>query len=554
MMKKKVIFWIFFVLIGSSLYATDHSGYIDSDETWMPEDNPHVIIDWVAVNDGIVLTILPGCIVTFDAGTHLDIRGHLVSEGTVTDPIQYTSNSSSPVAGVWDGVQFETSSTGGSLTHCLFEYGGDEYGMILIQCDDVSIFDCDFSESSNYFVEVWFSKTVIIERCSFDGCPTYPVSVSMGTVHNLKNNTFSNNTNNAIEVKSGTLPGTRGYRWVNQGVPYAITAWVNIDPGAVLNLDPGCIIKFGGDEFIHVHGTINSVGTQSMPIVFTSLKDDTYGGDTNGDVDMSIPQPGDWRYINFWADAATPGSFKNTIFRYGGAFSGGVDEGMLVFHKYPAEIVGCTFEYAQEAAIRYDWTQFPGEILYCNFNENYMAVDYNSGIDPGNWINAPYNWWGHDTGPYDPSSADGYSNPDGLGDRVTDYVKYWPMLIQPYDPNPGGTLGVTLIMPQTMYTAGDTFYLDAVVNNPTQTEYDPVYLFVILDVYATYFFAPGFSMNLDYYTTSAYSGAYQISILPRFTWPSNAGNADNIRFYGAMTDPEISHIIGDYDVATFGWQ
>ena len=39
-------------------------------------------------------------------------------------------------------------------------------------------------------------------------------------------------------------------------------------------------------------------------------------------------------------------------------------------------------------------------------------------------VQAAYNWWGHPSGPYHPST-----NPGGLGDRVSDGVAYDPWLV-----------------------------------------------------------------------------------------------------------------------------
>ena len=44
-------------------------------------------------------------------------------------------------------------------------------------------------------------------------------------------------------------------------------------------------------------------------------------------------------------------------------------------------------------------------------------------------VNAEHNWWGDDTGPYDPSDdrgSGGLYNPYGRGDKVSDHVDYDP--------------------------------------------------------------------------------------------------------------------------------
>ena len=75
---------------------------------------------------------------------------------------------------------------------------------------------------------------------------------------------------------------------------YIVSNNVTVASGATLTLQPGTVIKFNTGCSLTVNGTLDAQGTRAAPIVFTSLKDDEHGGDTNGDGDKTYPWAGDW--------------------------------------------------------------------------------------------------------------------------------------------------------------------------------------------------------------------------------------------------------------------
>ena len=95
----------------------------------------------------------------------------------------------------------------------------------------------------------------------------------------------------AVTNVSGTI--TSNATWRGKNI-YRITSNVTIRNGVTLTIAPGCIVKFDSGCSITVNGTLDAQGTRAAPIIFTSIKDDSVGGDTNGDGDKTMPQPGDW--------------------------------------------------------------------------------------------------------------------------------------------------------------------------------------------------------------------------------------------------------------------
>jgi len=76
--------------------------------------------------------------------------------------------------------------------------------------------------------------------------------------------------------------------------PYIVQGSMAIDSGVTLTIEPGAIFKFENDATLNVNGTLAAQGNAANSIIFTSYKDDRYGGDTNGDGNASMPDRGDW--------------------------------------------------------------------------------------------------------------------------------------------------------------------------------------------------------------------------------------------------------------------
>jgi hypothetical protein len=112
--------------------------------------------------------------------------------------------------------------------------------------------------------------------------------------------------------------------------------------------------------------------------------------------------------------------------------------------------------------------------------------------------------------------------------------------------------GCTIAMPSSEFGPGDPCSCTVTVCNLTGSVLNGYPLFVVLDVYGSYFFAPDFS-GFAYYQMEFGSGITSVQVLPEFEWPAGAGTANDILWYAALTDPGISQLYGSWDSFGFGW-
>ncbi|OGU13188.1 MAG: hypothetical protein A2076_07915 [Geobacteraceae bacterium GWC2_53_11] len=92
-----------------------------------------------------------------------------------------------------------------------------------------------------------------------------------------------------------------------------------ISTSSTLTIEPGTVIKFkqGTSLYTMPGGAIVADATSAAtPIIFTSIKDDAYGGDTNGDAAATVSAKGDWGYIRITTNGSV---FNNCRIMYGGS-------------------------------------------------------------------------------------------------------------------------------------------------------------------------------------------------------------------------------------------
>ena len=129
-------------------------------------------------------------------------------------------------------------------------------------------------------------------------------------------NLLTGNTFDRLELRGNTL--TRSVELDTSLVYYQVTGTAIVGTGVQLRLQPGVVWKFSS-SILQVSGALTAVGTAGNEITFTSYRDDSVGGDTNGD-GPSAGQRNDWNRIEFTSTVLTfLTSLEHVVVRYGGS-------------------------------------------------------------------------------------------------------------------------------------------------------------------------------------------------------------------------------------------
>jgi hypothetical protein len=491
----KIIFVFSLICLPVFAFAeTPVSVYINSDIVWNSSGSPYVIESTVTLGAGATLTIEQGTIVKFGPYGELDINGSLVTHSTLRNGVIFTSltddvggdtnedgASTTPNANSWSGITFQNGSTG-NLSGVTVKYAGKSgrYAIhnkgVILNLENIDVNNngnfglyqqgrgtttLSHSTFSNHNNGIFIAEGSIIAKNNIFikngiGLLThidpgiakiennlftqnhYPLQLHLGKktlIHS--GNTFVDNDINAIYLAGETASDVT---IDNHDGPYV--GGFQVASGTTLTINPGTIFKFEKTTGISILGKLVARGAPQNKIYFTSLTDDTVGGDTNNDGDATTPNLADWPNI-----AVSSGSidFDNVVVTYGGNSNRAWDSlrngAAIRSYKSSVAIKNSDISSNNIALVSEEGTF---TIASSTVEKNYLGIfaldgvtgtvtgssfasttNYaiTNGFPNSSIVSAEHNWWGDLSGPYQ-----GATNIDGKGVILSDGVSYNPWL------------------------------------------------------------------------------------------------------------------------------
>ena len=160
-------------------------------------------------------------------------------------------------------------------------------------------------------------------------------------------------------------------QWTKDNSPYIITGDVVVFPDKTLTIQPGVEVRFNGYYFLEIRGTLNSTGTATSRIVYTS--------------NLENPDKTDWVGIRIKNNQGAKASFECCDFSHA-EYANIVDccwEGGPIYFK------NCTFDNNYYAMVGY--TGYYVQVDSCTFTNNiYCVTNAFKNITNSNFSNNDY--------------------------------------------------------------------------------------------------------------------------------------------------------------------
>ena len=315
-------------------------------------DLPYIIEYTNTIPNGSVVTLGEGAQfrmgITGQLSGALEVSGTLITNGAADNPVVITSSADSVEAGKpgdWWRLYIKPGGTA-NLEYTDIKHAGAATANVYVENGTLKINNCIIAFSAGHGVyaidsDVSITKSTINNN-SLDGGRIIAQSKHISPT--ITENLFNNNADAALELRLLTtlhssftindntglnngingiiLEGTVGSTTIgnNPNFPYVIQS-ITIPANTSVTTAPGVVFKLdhehsAGGSLLGIYGDFTGSENKGKPIIFTSLQDDTFGGDTNNDGSNSFPSPGDWRSVVVYSSGTI--KLNYTFIQYGG--------------------------------------------------------------------------------------------------------------------------------------------------------------------------------------------------------------------------------------------
>jgi len=259
------------------------------------------------------------------------------------------STATTPAKSDWSQISFSSGAGTSTIDNAIIKYGGyvtsGKYGVMSALLSALTLTDSTISTNNSY-------------------------AVYSGTNTNLtkSGNSASDNSRNGVYVQTGTTSSNT--RWQGDDLPYVFSSFT-VGQNKLHMIDAGTVVKFESGGSLIVNGALNADGTSSQRIIATSVKDDTYGGDTNNDGTATVPAKSNWAYIIFNDQSIDASS----VIDYANILYGGSTYGNVYLNSASPSITNSTIEKSGTAGIYLNSSSYPtlsGNTISDNKNAIYV--------------------------------------------------------------------------------------------------------------------------------------------------------------------------------------
>ncbi|WP_240695693.1 RHS repeat-associated core domain-containing protein, partial [Candidatus Chloroploca sp. Khr17] len=266
----------------------------------------------------------------------------------------------------------------------------------------------------------------------------YGLNLGINASFDDNSSTFTDNGIDAY-LAGGTI--SQPVTWnLNPAYSFFVSSDITVGAPGELDILPGTVVKFAQYGGIWVDGSLRAEGTAEAPISFTDWRDDTVGGDANNNGAANGPAANWWRWINVRATGTA--SFSYAQIAYAGwndsvallkSGSGDLSLQHSTIRNTNGDGLRLNGSTGTHTLVRNQFISNTTGILVQNQAETLVVsnhlIEGNTTFGVRNVssaeVDARSTWWGDAAGPRHAS------NPEGLGDTVSDGVLFTPWRTTP---------------------------------------------------------------------------------------------------------------------------